>query len=153
MATRFETSRELQKVSDTPNNDRTLKLGLARSYLEEINTGWRPRQVRIAHAEGAYHVNDELTTESLMYPFQVFGEIILKGTVPRVSCIDVNGRLVVSMAFFDPTILGPTQEIELGLVELDMEMSGHDIILPIGTTLRRPIHVPVEDMLFSMLAA
>lgn len=126
---------------------------MARRYLEEINVGWRPGQVRVAHAEGAYHVDDELTMESLMYPFQVFGEIILKGTVPRVSCIDVNGRLVVSMAFFEPTILGPVQEIEPELVDLDIELSGQDVILPVGTRLRRPIHVPVEDIRYSLLAA
>lgn len=153
MATRFERSKELQRILDSPVDSEEFKLHCIKMSLGDINEGWRPLQPRLMHSEAGYHIDDQLTVDSLVNPTRMFGEIILKGTVPEVRCIHVFGRYIVALPVFEPTILGPQQEIEAGLLDLEMEMSGADTALPIGVRMRRPIYVPVEDLHFSMLIA
>ncbi len=86
-----------------------------------------------------------------MSPSQKFGEVILKGSVPRIGCIDVSGRLVVALPFFDAVVLGPVHEIEAELV--DYELDECDAVLPLDIPIRRPIFTPVENLGFIALAA
>lgn len=153
MATRYERSLELQKILDSPVDSDEFKRHCMKMSLEDINVGWRAQQPRLMHAEAGYHIDDKLTLDSLAIPTRVFGEIILRGTVPEVRCMQFYGRYIVALPVFEPTVLGPKQEIEADIVDLEMEMSGADTVLPVGIPLRRPIYVPIEDIQFSMLIA
>ena len=62
-------------------------------------------------------------------PVQKFGEIIIKGRAPRVDCVDILGRPVIALPFFDAVVLGPRQEIETDL--LDYELEDCDTVLPL----------------------
>jgi hypothetical protein len=99
----------------------------------------------------AYFIADGLTSESFVTPFQKFDEVVLRGDVPRIGCIDVFGRFVVSLPFFDAVVIGPAQELEPELVEYELE--GYDSVLPLETHLQRPLYTPVESLRFIALAA
>lgn len=119
--------------------------------LNKLNSRWDPSLVRAARADSAYFIDDSLTAESSIYPCQRFGEVILKGHVPRISCVEVAGRLTLALPFFDAIVLGPTQNIETELV--DYELDGFDTVLPLDVIIRRPLYTPVEDLRFITLAA
>ena len=122
-------------------------------YLAEINDGWQPDVRRYVHTEEAFHVDDQLTIDSLIYPVRQFGTIMLVGYVPRVRCINIEGRLTVGMPFFDAIVIGPRREIEPELAELDMELENADCTLPLDKKLMRPLFVPIDQMDFSMIVA
>lgn len=151
MARIYKKSIALQRQLDQAQESLDLKLDFARIYLDEINKQWDSLQPRAARSSCAYFIDDKLTTDSLMSPSQKFGEVILKGTVPRIGCINISGRLVVALPFFDAVVLGPVQEIESGLV--DYELDECDTILPLEVPIRRPLFTPVENIGFIALAA
>ena len=146
----YEQSMQLQALLDNcPEIDETKSL-IRDIGLEEINNRWHGSVVRAAHASDAYHINDGLTLESNIFPVQKFGEIVLKGNVPKVDCIEIKGRSIVTLPFFDAVVLGPRQEIELSLV--GHELADYDTVLKLDVHMRRPIHTPVESPQFITFA-
>ena len=138
----------LQRTLDLQSSTASLKerRRAVAECLGRINNYWISEEGRAAHAKSAYFIDDRLTFDSYICPTKKFGEIILKGTVPRLACIEVSDRLVLALPFFDSVILGPKVEIEPELIELEMDEG--DVILPLGKEIRRPLYVPVEDMVF-----
>lgn len=151
MSTVYEHTIKLQDHLDASPNPTTDLCKFAQAYIGVVNHRWDPLSKRIAHASRAFFIDDQLTTDSFIYPSQKFGEVILKGYVPRISCIDVSDRLIVALPFFDAVVLGPVQDIEPELV--DFELEGYSTVLPMGTPLERPLFVPIEDISFVTFAA
>ncbi len=131
---------------DSEERDTTLSVG-----LRLINSRWDPSLPRAARASSAYFIDDGLTMDSLLTPSQEFGEVLLKGRVPRIGCIDLIGRLTIAIPFYDAVVIGPSQEIEPELI--DYELDDCDSFLPIGVTIRRPIYTPIESLSFIALTA
>ncbi len=155
MATLYEQSMQLQAIMDKASAAEMYsahkiikKIGLA-----SINERWSSELVRAARTTKAYFIPDGLTLESYIYPSQEFGKILLKGSVPRVDCVGILGRKTIALPFFDAVILGPRQEIEAELVDMDHELDGYDTVLPLDTPLKRPLYVPVENLEFIAIAA
>lgn len=151
MSTIYKQSMALQAHLDTVPETDSSKQAIARMGLELINERWDGSLTRAAHTSAAYFIDDGLTTESLLYPTQKFGEVILKGTIPRIACVDVSDRLVVSLPFFDAVVLGPVQEVESELVAYEMEECA--TVLSLGTRIARPLYTPVENLSFITFAA
>jgi hypothetical protein len=155
MTTLYEQSMQLQAIMDKTNAAKLYsqqkiikKIGLA-----SINERWSSELVRAARTSKAYFIPDGLTLESYIYPIQEFGEVVLKGCVPKVDCVDILGRKTVALPFFDAVILGPRHEIEVEFIDIDQELEEYDTVLPLDTRLKRPLHVPVENLEFIALAA
>ena len=153
MATIYEQSMQLQAILDKSETDgmHSSKKIIKNIGLAAINDRWTNGLVRVARTSNAYFIPDGLTQESYIYPLQEFGEIVLKGRIPRVDCVDILGRSIVVLPFFDEVILGPRQEIEEELVEY--ELDGYDTVLPLDTPLSRPLYAPVESLEFIAIAA
>lgn len=151
MASIYKESMDLQARLDKLSSEDADCTLIVQRNLQDINTRWDATASRIARAGSAYFLVDGLTTGPFADTAQQFGEVIVKGHVPRVSYFEALGRLVVSLPFFEGVILGPSQEIEPVLVEYEME--GSDIVLPLDVPIRRPLHVPVESLASIMLAA
>lgn len=149
MITVYDQSMALQRILDESSEPILDRYAII--SLETINEQRDSCPIRVARAGVAYFIDDELTTDSLINPVQQFGEIVLKGTVPRVKCIDVSGRLVLALPFFEAKILGPAYEVEPEIIEL--ELDDCDTVLPLGTTISRPLYAPVESLSFIMFAA
>lgn len=141
---------ELQTYLDRLE-DGKIKIKTAELGMLAINHRWLPNTKHAVRSSSAYYIDDGLTIDSRIHPSLKFDEIVLKGRVPKLSCISVNNRLLLSLPFFDAVVLGPMQELEPELV--DYEMEGHQTVLPIGVPISRPIFTPVEDVKFIMLAA
>lgn len=149
----YEKLAALQRLMDIEDISREVKVHALKEGLGEINDGWNADQVRVFRANFAYHIDDGLTEDSLMNPHRVFGEVIVKGTVPELRCIESDERLMIAFPFCKPIVLGPEQSIEPGLVDLEMDLSHADTVLPLGVPLRRPLYIPFCDITFTMLAA
>ncbi len=150
-ATHYDHCMRLQEQLDAHEGSLDERIGMARMFLEgTVNPNFNSH-IRFAHADRALQVADGLTLDSYVFPQREFGEIALKGMVPRVTCVRVDDRLIVTLPFFSSTILGPSQELEAGLVELEMEDS--DVVLIPGETVARPIHTPVESLRYVKYAA
>jgi len=150
MASIYEQSMSLQAHLDSKES-RIDKNTIATLGLQIINNKWDSSLIRAARSSSAYFIADGLTTESFVNPLQKFDEVVLKGHVPRITCIDLLGRFIIVLPFFDAEVLGPTQEIEAQLVEY--ELDGYDTALPLNTTLQRPLYTPLENLEFITLAA
>ncbi len=146
MTSYYELSLALQTHLDAIPKDGADKRVVALGALRTINERFDSSRMRAAHASSAYFIDDQLTTDSFLMPTQKFGEIILKGNVPRVACTRILGRFTIALPFFNSIILGPSQEIEPELVAY--ELDDYDSVLPIDTPIRRPIYTPVESILF-----
>jgi len=151
MATIYEQTMALQARLDNMPKLNIDSRDYAKISLAVINDRWDSSSIRAARSSAAYFIADALTTESYIYPTQKFGEIVLKGIVPKISCIDVDNRLVVALPFFGATVLGPAQEIEPELVEY--EIGDYDAVLPLDVRIDRPLYTPVENLGFITLAA
>ena len=87
-----------------------------------------------------------MTTDSQVHPFVEFEEVIVSGFCPGVRCVDFKQRLTVALPVYSPKILGPSLEIEPELFDIEMELGDYQTVLPIGSTIERPIYMPVEGM-------
>ncbi len=135
----------LQKhLDDLQDSPLSRKIAALRG-IDLINKDRDDNTLRAAHASSAYLLDDELTSKSLDYSPQRFGEVILKGAVPRVSCIDISERLIIALPFIDAVVLGPVIELEPEYVEFELGI--YSAVLPIGVPLERPLYTPVEDIL------
>lgn len=144
-------SMALQKHLDTMPEASAEKIRMATIGLGPLNDRWDSAVKRAAHAKEAYFVDDQLTMESFIHPTQKFGEVVLKGHVPRIACVEISERLVLALPFFGAVVLGPSQEIEPELV--DYELDDCDTVLPLGVPMARPLYTPVESLSFITLSA
>jgi hypothetical protein len=151
MSSIYRRTMGLQKNLDESGDPIDVRHDFAQMYLDTINEHWDASVARLARASCAYLADDRLTRESDLYPSQRYGEVVLKGTVPRVGCIAVADRLVVALPFYDAVVLGPRLEIEPEL--LDLELDGSDSVLPLDTPMSRPLYTPVESLSFITLTA
>ena len=147
----YENALGLQVLMDGASDISIDKSVISEVGLRDINLQRDPTGIRVAHASEAYFLNDGLTIESEVTPVQKFGEILIKGRAPRVDCVDILGRSVIALPFFDAVVLGPRQEIETDL--LDFELEDCDTVLPLDTRLQRPLYIPVVSMISTMFAA
>ena len=151
MASIYEQSMALQAhLYSVEYKDKESEL-LALAGLAAINDRWDSSVSRVAHSDSAFYIADKLTEDSIHFPVQRFGEVILKGHVPRITCINLASRLTLALPFFDAVVIGPYQEIEPELV--DYELDGYDVVLPLDVPIRRPLYTPIEQLRFIMLVA
>jgi hypothetical protein len=82
-----------------------------------------------------------------------FSEAVLTADVPSLVIAKIGVRHIVSLRCFESIVLGPAQEIEPALIDLEMDLSDANTVLQVGQRIRRPLYVPAEDVKFISLAA
>jgi hypothetical protein len=142
---------ELQSLVNNPLFTPEMSTTLLQLELADMNKLWDPEPKRVVRANQALFVDDQTTLDALLYPSQTFGETCAIGYVPRISCIHYLGKYLLTFPFVQAKVIGPEQELEDSL--LDLELADEDVLLPLHTPLRRPLHIPLVDIRFFEYAA
>lgn len=142
---------ELQQLVNNPLFTPEMSTTLLLLELADMNKLWDPEPKRVVRADLALFVDDQTTLDALLFPSQTFGKTCAVGYVPRISCVHYLGKYLLTFPFVEARVIGPEQEIEDSLLEL--ELSEEDVLLPLHTPLRRPLHIPLVDIRFFEYAA
>lgn len=150
MSELYRTAMGIQSNLDSYPSDSPIQQIIKREGTQKINEEWTPHR-RLLATERMYFMPDGLTQQS--DDAIEFTEAKLTADIPGFVIAKIGVRNIVSLRCFESVVLGPADEIESVLIDLEMDLTGANTVLQVGEIIRRPLYVPVEDVTFISLAA
>jgi hypothetical protein len=150
MSELYRTAMGIQSNLDVYPSDSPIQNFIKHEGMQKINDAWTPHR-RLLSTDRMYFMPDGLSQQS--DDAVEFTEAKLTADIPGFVIAKIGVRNIISLRCFESVVLGPADEIESVLVDMEMDISGANTVLQVGVRIRRPLYVPVEDVTFITLAA
>jgi hypothetical protein len=131
-------------ISAQPTIDAKEEAGQEALLALANQTFYSDRRVIVSGATALYLPDKTGGLEEKIWPYMQFGEICTRGWLGRLNYIQMRDECFLDWTVYDPSIIGPAQEIE---IEAGDETAAQDpdiYRLPLDKMLRRPLHFPVN---------